>query len=101
VLPQNWLFMSTFSDLRERVLRRRVWRMLAWLGAGAFETVGGHVVQVVLLVSDSAQPSSNSNYSEILASAASKPAEKAHELRSQLPRRAAQLDQLRNPSAVV
>ena len=48
VLPQNWLFLKSYSKLRKKLLRRETWRLLARLGPGAFETVSGEVVKVVL-----------------------------------------------------
>jgi len=51
VLPHGWLFMRSYSDLREQYLRYRGWHVLGWLGAGAFESISGEVVQPVLWVS--------------------------------------------------
>lgn len=50
VIPHAWLFMSpTYVDLRETLLADVEWRILAWLGARAFETISGEVVQVALI----------------------------------------------------
>lgn len=49
VLPQNWLFLRSYTKLRERLLKRETWHLLARLGARAFETISGEVVKVVLL----------------------------------------------------
>ncbi len=49
VTPQNWLFLTTYKMLRESLLNRRQWDFVARLGTGAFETIGGHVVNVALL----------------------------------------------------
>ena len=57
VTPQNWLFLTRYEKLREKLLRRRTWNMLARLGPGAFETIGGEVVNVALLVISSPKPS--------------------------------------------
>ena len=56
VVPQNWLFLSTYRKLREELLKKRTWNAFARLGMGAFETVSGHVVNVCLniLSSDAA-----------------------------------------------
>ena len=48
VTPQNWLFLSSYSKLREKLLCRNLIDFSAWLGSGAFETIGGEVVNVVL-----------------------------------------------------
>ena len=49
VLPQNWLFLSTYKKFREKLLKSESWRLLARLGVGAFETVTGEVVNAILL----------------------------------------------------
>ena len=38
VVPWNWLFLTTYGKLRERLLRERKWRFVAWLGEDAFES---------------------------------------------------------------
>lgn len=50
VLPQNWLFLTTYKKFRELLLRRHGWRMIARLGSGAFETISGEVVKAILLI---------------------------------------------------
>jgi hypothetical protein len=50
VTPQNWLFLTGYKKLREKLLTRRRWDFVARLGVGAFETISGHVVNVVLPV---------------------------------------------------
>ena len=50
VVPQNWLFLKTYQKLRQNLLIERRWRLVARLGPGAFETIGGHVVSVALTV---------------------------------------------------
>lgn len=50
VLPQNWLFLTTYKKFRKKLLRRDSWHMIARLGAGAFETISGEVVKAILLV---------------------------------------------------
>ena len=49
VMPQNWLFLTSYKAQRERLLRDVRWDLLARLGSGAFETISGEVVSVVLL----------------------------------------------------
>ena len=48
VTPQNWLFLGSYSELREKLVRGKSVDLAAWLGSGAFETIGGEVVSVVL-----------------------------------------------------
>lgn len=56
VTPQNWLFLTSYKKLRKRLLEERTWEVVARLGPGAFETIGGHVVNVALLAISGAKP---------------------------------------------
>lgn len=38
VMPQNWLFLGSYQSVREKLLRRLDWRLLAVLGDKAFRT---------------------------------------------------------------
>lgn len=49
VLPQNWLFLTSYRKLREKLLKAETWHLLARLGPGAFETISGEVVKAILL----------------------------------------------------
>ena len=49
VLPQYWLFLARYRGLRQRLLEKRSWRLLATLGPGAFETISGEVVNTCLI----------------------------------------------------
>ncbi len=49
VLPQNWLFLTSYRMLRERLLKTEAWHLLARLGPGAFETISGEVVKAILI----------------------------------------------------
>ena len=49
VMPQNWLFLSSYRKLRTRLLKTETWHLLARLGPGAFETISGEVVKAILL----------------------------------------------------
>ncbi|TVR60486.1 MAG: DUF559 domain-containing protein [Candidatus Competibacteraceae bacterium] len=49
VLPQNWLFLTSYKRFRERLLRDETWHLIARLGPGAFETISGEVVKAILL----------------------------------------------------
>jgi hypothetical protein len=56
VTPQNWLFLTSYKKLREKLLRFQTWNLVARLGHGAFETIGGHVVNVALAVLSAGRP---------------------------------------------
>lgn len=38
VTPQNWLFLTTYRKLRERLLKEKTWNVVARLGTKAFDT---------------------------------------------------------------
>ena len=56
VLPQNWLFLSSYRQLREKLLKTETWNLLARLGPGAFETISGEVVNAILLTLSRSSP---------------------------------------------
>ena len=112
VLPQNWLFLTSYRKLRQRLLKTETWRVLARLGAGAFETVTGEVVKAVLLTLSHRHPNDRSDE---MTGAISAPlairgldvsdfravSEKAAVLRHAEIVRVEQTQQLRNPDARV
>ena len=56
VVPQKWLFLTRYRALRDKLLTQRQFRFVAWLGPRAFETIGGHVVDVALAVISGSAP---------------------------------------------
>src|SRR5699024_2786047 len=38
VLPQNWLFLTSYRKFREKLLKRDTWNLVARLGAKGFQT---------------------------------------------------------------
>ncbi len=38
VLPQNWLFLTTYKKFREKLLKNETWHLIARLGAQSFQT---------------------------------------------------------------
>ena len=49
VIPQNWLFLPSYKLQRKSLLQKVSWNLLARLGSGAFDTISGEVVNVILL----------------------------------------------------
>ena len=49
VLPQNWLSLTSYKRLREKLLKTETWLFLARLGPRAFETISGEVVKPIML----------------------------------------------------
>ena len=56
VLPQNWLFLARYQKLRKKLLKTETWHLLARLGPGAFDTISGEVVKVILLTMSRGRP---------------------------------------------
>jgi hypothetical protein len=83
VTPQNWLFLTSYKKLRERLLKERTWNMVARLGPGAFETIGGHVVNVALLAISGSKPANDHVMAGVEVSGARLPADKAALLRGE------------------
>lgn len=59
VLPQNWLFQTTYREFRERLLSADTWHVVARLGPRAFETITGEVVKAILLTLSLGKPNLN------------------------------------------
>ena len=49
MLPQNWLFLTSYKKFREKLLKNDTWHLIARLGPGAFETISGEVVEGILI----------------------------------------------------
>lgn len=104
VTPQNWLFLTTYTKLRQMLLESRSWNAVARLGPGAFETISGHVVNVALPMISAAPPADGHAMAGIDVSAAKEPEDKAAMLRGKLPAEIVlvkQEGQLKNPDARV
>ncbi|MGT2456528.1 hypothetical protein ACU4GI_26350 [Cupriavidus basilensis] len=100
-MPQNWLFLTSYKKQRESLLKRVQWNLLARLGSGAFETIGGEVVQAVLLTQTCAPATEDFYIRGVDASAARTAPQKALVLRESDLMTVSQMGQLRNPDARV
>lgn len=49
VVPQNWLYLASYSAFRRRMLKSCIWHSVIRLGPSAFSTISGEVVKAVLL----------------------------------------------------
>lgn len=83
VTPQNWLFLTGYRKLRQQLLEKRSWSFVARLGAGAFETIGGHVVNVALVTITAAKPTAEQLMAGIDVSGAGSARGKADALRGE------------------
>jgi hypothetical protein len=99
VMPQNWLFLTSYKKQRESLLKRVEWNLLARLGPGAFETISGEVVQAILLTQSRAMPSKDFQLRGVDAGAPKVPQEKATLLREGEMAELSQQGQLSNPDS--
>ncbi|AQZ33458.1 restriction endonuclease subunit M [Pseudomonas aeruginosa] len=101
VMPQNWLFLTSYRKQREHLLKAVSWNMLARLGAGAFDTINGEVVNVILLTQTCTKPAEDFQLCGLDASVARTVQAKAEELRSGGLVSLAQKTQMDNPNCAV
>jgi len=64
VLPQNWLFLTTYKKFREKLLKNNTWHLIARLGPGAFETISGEVVKAILISLSRGNPQIAQSFAE-------------------------------------
>lgn len=101
VMSQYWLFKSSYSDVRNELLKELEWPILAKLGVGAFETISGEVVNVLAGVWNKTRASTNFNIAGLNVMSFQSPAEKAAALRSEAIFRLNQTEQRRNAKSRV
>jgi hypothetical protein len=110
VLPQNWLFLTTYKHFREKLLKGETWKLIARLGAGAFETITGEVVKAILITMsrDNAQAGQTALFQQekqtqlihgLDVSDINTPIEKASQLIDKALESVEQIKQLENPDA--
>ena len=98
VTPQNWLFLTSYTKLRQSLLQEQQWGIVARLGSSAFETISGVVVNVALIIISNAG-ASGSTISGIDASEGKDIYKKASLLAAGCVSCVSQLSQLGNPDA--
>lgn len=109
VLPQNWLFLTSYKKFREKLLQNDTWHLIARLGEGGFEsaTAAGAFVALLCISKSSREKvynlfeSENKNnlISGIDSSGFRKAYEKSRSLSRDEMKSIAQEDQLTNPDA--
>ena len=99
VMPQNWLFLTSYKAQREHLLTDSCWELLARLGPGAFNTIGGEIVNVILLTLIRTGPQAGHAFHGIDASEPRTAVRKAEVLQDGEVLPLSQADQLRNPDA--
>ena len=97
VSPQNWLLLTSYTRLRESLLKRRRFDVVGRLGAGAFRRFTGEVVNVALTVMSGPTASLAQCIAGVLAHRVDGPDAKATALRTGEIVRPLQTSQLDNP----
>ena len=100
VSPQSWNYLSSYKGFREKLLVNSTVNSLVRLGAGAFESISGQVVNVCLGI-HSQTPSSNNSYYSLDVSHQKTTQDKAKELAKGLGSLISQSKQLSNLDAVI
>ena len=103
VLPQNWLFLSSYRELREDLLKKEWWHILARLGEGGFESsaAAGAFTILITLSRRKAESRGLQTIAGLDVSEARTAGGKAAFLRNTEIKRVVQAGQLENPDFVV
>lgn len=97
VTPHNWLFLTSYKTLRKYLLSYAQWDLLVRLGAGAFATISGEVVNVNLLTATNKIPNKMHFIKKIDVSNNKKIIDKNSQLKTGIIERASQESQFKNP----
>ncbi|HOF31408.1 MAG TPA: N-6 DNA methylase [Burkholderiaceae bacterium] len=101
VMPQNWLFLTSYKKQRVSLLKRVQWNLLARLGEGGFDSPQAAGAFIILLTQTRAQAAADFLLHGVDASAPKNPEEKARLLREGELAAVSQQGQLGNPDARV
>ena len=102
VLPQYWLFLSRYERMRKKLLQNYQWRFVVTLGAGAFETISGQVVNTCLVsIGHSLGGDTENRFAWLDVSKSRTTQHKQQNVQRAHPAFITQTDQLENPISVV
>ncbi|MGI2056481.1 Eco57I restriction-modification methylase domain-containing protein [Shewanella baltica] len=101
VLPQNWLFLTSYKKFREKLLSQDSWNLVARLGPRAFETISGEVVQAILITLSKGAAAKGALLHGLDVSASKTAADKAAQLLIEPLKSVEQAKQLENPDSVI
>ncbi|WP_336216516.1 Eco57I restriction-modification methylase domain-containing protein [Nonomuraea sp. LPB2021202275-12-8] len=101
VSPQNWTTLSSYEDMRRMLLKEQSFHLYARLGRGAFEAIGGAVVNVVLLIVGTMQPSRETVMYALDLTGTVEPSKKRDGLLNSDLRAISQDAQVRHPSSTI
>jgi len=97
VMPQNWLSLPSYKEQRKSLLRGTTWLNLVRLGAGAFDAIGGEVVNVILFTVSNHHPTLQHCFTGINVSDSRSAASKTEEIKAMSILTVNQMAQTRNP----
>jgi hypothetical protein len=101
VMPQNWLFLTSYKKQRESLLTRAQWNLLARLGEGGFASSQAAGAFIILLTLTKVSATAEFQLCGLDASAPKSPQEKAALLREGELVLVNQKGQLANPDATI
>lgn len=101
VIPQNWLFLTSYKKYREKLLKNETWNVVARLGAGAFSQISGEVVKAILIAITHTKPNPDQLLTGLDVSDAPNAAAKDEALKTAELKTVNQKEQLGNPDARV
>ncbi len=101
VIPQNWLFLTSYKNFREKLLKNESWNFVARLGSGAFSQITGEVVKAILISISHKKPTENHPILGIDVSEAANALEKDSELKINDVKLISQSKQVENPDSRV
>jgi hypothetical protein len=99
VLPQNWMFLTTYKALRRALLRDVTWNAVTKLGPAAFEDMNWWAANTALLILSTLPPDASTSIAGLDVSTSRDPKEKAELLRRSEIVSGLQSQQLANPDA--
>jgi len=111
VLPQNWLFLTTYKKFREKLLKNDTWHLIARLGPKAFQTpMWDFNVQLIILTRGNTATNTGERFTDIESnekicgidvSSSNNAGKKAKELIISTIKKVGQSNQLKNPDSRV
>lgn len=111
VLPQNWLFLTTYKKFREKLLKSDTWHLIARLGEGGFESSAAAGAFTILIILSRGNPNKGQDLASgekqehlirgLDVSGLKKATEKASGILTAEIKEVSQEGQLRNPDAKV
>ncbi len=101
VLPQNWLFLTSYRQLREKLLKAETWHLVARLGEGGFDSTAAAGAFTTLITLSRAKASEEQAIHGLDVSALRPASAKAAGLLAAEIKRVGQWRQLQNPDSKV